>query len=161
MIFKMNDQDPNSQEARIGRLLRQLPDRRAPAGLEARVLAEIARRAALPWWRTSFTHWPAAARVSFYGISAIAAALLVDAIFVLGHSPEAHAVTGTVSHSFTWLALVRDVAVMGRDRVLSIVSYIPAVWLYTIGAGLAVSYAALAGLGAATYRAFSNSTPNA
>jgi len=114
----MYDQDPNSQEARIGRLLRQLPDRRAPAGLEARVLAEIARRAALPWWRTSFTHWPAAARVSFYGLSAAAAAAVVAGIFVLGQSPEAHAVSGTVSHSFTWFALIRDVAVIGRDRVL-------------------------------------------
>src|SRR5579859_2751463 len=61
--------DPNEAERRlenvIDRALGELPLRRAPAGLEARVLAELSRRAALPWWQQSFTGWPGIARVGF------------------------------------------------------------------------------------------------
>ena len=60
-------------------MLRNLPDRKAPAGLEARVLAEISRRAALPWWRKSFAHWPVAVRLGFLILSARVAAVAVGA----------------------------------------------------------------------------------
>ena len=41
-------------EARLGQALRALPERRAPATLESRVLDTLARRAPLPWWRRDF-----------------------------------------------------------------------------------------------------------
>jgi hypothetical protein len=46
-------------EMAIDRELRSLPDRPAPASLAPRVLQAIAERQRLPWWRKSFTHWPA------------------------------------------------------------------------------------------------------
>ncbi len=52
-------------EQTLSRALRDLPLRRAPASLEMRVANELARRAALPWWRASFANWPAAARIAF------------------------------------------------------------------------------------------------
>ena len=33
--------------------------------LESRVLGELARRAAQPWWRRNFGHWPTLARAGF------------------------------------------------------------------------------------------------
>src|SRR4051794_8580369 len=57
-------------ERLIHRTLRDLPSRHAPRSLEQRVLAEIERRAALPWWRKSFAHWPVAARAGFILVSA-------------------------------------------------------------------------------------------
>src|SRR5262245_18790950 len=62
--------DPNIDqklEQFIDQALRQQPTLRAPASLQARVLTELARRAALPWWRCSFSHWPMAAKAIFVG----------------------------------------------------------------------------------------------
>lgn len=71
--------EPFEAERRLERLLdrtlRGLPVRRAPATLESRVLAELARRAALPWWRRSFVHWPQAARAVFASMCLILAGL--------------------------------------------------------------------------------------
>src|SRR5688572_3554534 len=49
-------------ERLIHQTLRDLPPRPAPRSLEERVFAELARRAALPWWKKSFAHWPMPAR---------------------------------------------------------------------------------------------------
>jgi len=50
-------------ERLLGDTMHRLPARPAPHTLESRVLGELARRAAQPWWRRSFGHWPAFARV--------------------------------------------------------------------------------------------------
>jgi len=153
----MNDPDHQPLETRMTRLLRQLPDRRAPAGLEARVLAEISRRAALPWWRTSFAHWPLAARLAFFVAAGAAAAAVVGLIFIASHSPDAHALTGSVAASQAWLLLGRDLGLAAWDRLADLWAAVPPAWLYGAGLALAVSYAALAVLGTASYRAFSSS----
>ena len=64
-------------EQAIDRELRSLPDRPAPASLAPRVLRAIAERQRLPWWRKSFTHWPAPARLLFLVASTCLAGLLV------------------------------------------------------------------------------------
>jgi hypothetical protein len=155
----MNDQDPTPLEARMTRLLRQLPDRRAPAGLEARVLAEISRRAALPWWRASFVYWPLAARMAFLAISVAAAGAIVGLIFLAAHTTDANVLAGSLSAGRTWLELGRDLALAARDRAATLVGSVPTLWLYGVGLSLAVSYAALAALGTVSYRAFSLSRP--
>lgn len=151
----MNSHDPDKLEASIHRVLRKLPDRKAPGGLEARILAEIGRRAALPWWRKSFAHWPRAVRTVFYAVSSLAAALLVAGFFLLGRTSGAHQVSGGISTSFAWIAIARDVVAAGRERVRILIASIPPLWLYGVGGTIALSYAALAGIAAAGYRAFS------
>lgn len=54
----MKPQDPHPLAQHADRVLRQLPGRRAPASLIPRVLAELRRRAALPWYRRPWTDWP-------------------------------------------------------------------------------------------------------
>jgi hypothetical protein len=151
----MNPNDPDKLEASLHRALRRLPDRKAPVGLETRILAEISRRAALPWWRKSFAHWPSSVRAAFFGVSALAAALLVAGFFVLGRTSGANQVSGGIATSFAWLAIARDVVAAGRARLGTLIASVPPFWLYGIGGTVALSYAALAGLGAAAYRAFS------
>lgn len=133
-------------------MLRSLPNRRAPSGLEARVLAEISRRAALPWWRKSFSHWPSAIRFSFLGLSVIAAALLVTGFVMFGKSAGAHVLSGGVANAQGWFFLARDLAISARDRVGSLVSSVPALWLYGGLAAVGTSFVTLAAFGAATYR---------
>ena len=57
-------------ERLLDRALHELPSRRAPPTLESRVIRELDRRAALPWWRRSFAHWPLLARAGFLVIGA-------------------------------------------------------------------------------------------
>ena len=58
--------DPNERlEQLTTAALRELPLRRAPRTLEARVFAELERRAAQPWWQSSYTQWPMLMRLLF------------------------------------------------------------------------------------------------
>jgi len=66
-------------ERLIDKALRDQPLRRAPASLEASVMAQIAQRAAAPWWQSSFSSWPLAARVAFLVVSIGFAMLVLEA----------------------------------------------------------------------------------
>jgi hypothetical protein len=146
--------DPRLQlERTIQQAIRDLPARRAPRSLEQRVLAEIARRAAMPWWRKSFAHWPIAARGVFIVVSAgmIKLALMfgvwVMAGFDTAQFKDAFAV------QFTWLENGRAVINALGDFAAIMARNIPPLWLYVGLALFAAMYATLFGLGAAAYRA--------
>lgn len=124
----------------MNRMLRRLPERPAPAGFEARVMAEIARRAALPWWRRSYATWPLAARVLFFIGSAFAAAVLV-----VGVSRVAPSVS---NWSSSWSSAFAVFRLVGG----SLFSRIPVSVLYGIGGTIVLGYAMLVGVGSALYR---------
>jgi hypothetical protein len=147
----MSRQTPEELEKFIHQTLRALPDRRAPRSLEARVLAAIAARQALPWWRQSFAHWPLAARGAFLVFTAVLAAALVAMClrFAGGAQPAA-----LLAEPLEQLARVRAVAGGIGDFFATVLRSIPSVWLYGAIAFVGVMYATLFGLGAAAYRAF-------
>ena len=124
----MNEPTQAEQELErlLHRTLRAVPLRRAPQTLESRVLGELQRRAAMPWWRRSFVHWPQVARAAFVLLCvAMAAAVVGATAAVVGATGE-------------WAA--------------SLARAVPPEWIYD---GLAVSgllYTALFGLGIAAYR---------
>lgn len=139
----------------IHKTLRELPARRAPRSLEQRVLAEIERRALLPWWRKSFAHWPIAARACFLLASlGVIKVALWGAVWVMAGFDSAQ-FREAFAPQFTWmesgLALVH--AITGFFDIM--VRNIPPVWLYGSLAFIAATYFALFGLGAAAYRSFS------
>lgn len=140
-------------ERAIHRTLRELPPRRAPRALEERVLAEIARRAALPWWRRSFMHWPLPARAGFLAFSTgIAGLVLTLTIWggALLDSPPLHA---ALVQPFIWLENGRAVFDAIRDFGAIVFRHIPPLWFYAALAFVAAMYAAFFGLGAAAYKA--------
>ena len=150
----MNTHDPEKLEASIQRVLRSLPDRKAPASLETRVLRELDRRAALPWWRKSFAYWPYPARIAFYAGSAVAAALIVSGLIALvrgSGSPTASLASG-VTDRFWWKVLVRETASAAADRVRVLVGAIPSLWIYGAAGTIALCYATLAAIAATAYR---------
>jgi hypothetical protein len=149
----MSTNDPDKLEASIHRVLRSIPDRKAPACLEARVLAELNRRASLPWWRRSYAYWPSGARVAFFVGSAIAAALIVSGLIVLARSSATSAFEGGVAARFSWLVLARDIFASANARFWLVIRAIPPIWLYGAIGTIGICYAALAAIGAATYRA--------
>jgi hypothetical protein len=138
--------EPNQIDARLeqllGHVLRELPPRRAPATLEARVFAEITRRATLPWWRRSFAHWPSGARIAFVAVCIVLSALTsmrgAWLIAALGPARELHRLTAPVSAA--------------AETAASLMHAIPLVWLYEGLALAAVLYGLLFALGAAAYR---------
>ena len=137
-------------ERAMNQALKGLPLRRAPSTLELRVANELQRRAALPWWRVSFAHWPVAPRVAFVVICIVlvAATILggISAFVGVRSLNEVAALALSWAHPF--LAVLSSAG--GVTALL--VHVIPPLWLYggmTLGI---VLYVALFGLGAAAYR---------
>jgi len=140
-------------ERTIHRTLRDLPPRRAPRSLEERVLAELARQAALPWWRQSFVHWPLAARGGFILFS-VGIAALVFVLTMWGDAGlEALPIRSAFAQQFTWMenGLTVFRALKGFGEIIP--RNIPPLWFYGILAVLASMYATFFGLGAAAYKA--------
>jgi hypothetical protein len=146
--------EPLQEEDRLERLLsstvRTLPARRAPHTLESRVLEVLARRAAQPWWRRSFSQWPTAARASFVaaccalvGIALLEGSWMIVAIRSLQQSSAL---------SSAWLRQAAAVAGTVGNLSASLVQVIPPAWFYLGLAAAALLYAFLFGLGAAAYR---------
>jgi hypothetical protein len=139
-------------ERAVHQALRELPLRSAPRTLESRVLAELERRAALPWWQKGFAYWPMGARLGFVAVSSAVAiaALWVGAWAMAGFDgAQVHA---ALAPQFAWVETIATVfrALAGSAQIL--VRNIPPLWLYGGLAVLAAAYAALFGLGAAAYR---------
>ena len=140
-------------ERSVHRALRELPARPAPRSLEQRVLAEIARRAALPWWRKSFVHWPVAARAVFIvALAGVVKLVLMGGVWVMAGF-DAVQFRAAFATQLGWmeggLAVVRATA----DFLDILIRNLPPLWLYGGAAVVALAYAALFGLGAAAYKA--------
>jgi hypothetical protein len=148
----MERMTPEELEKMVHSALRSLPNRRAPATLEARVRSALEARAALPWWHQSYAHWPLAVRIGFFGLSAALVAFLVYASVLLPNSSDLSANTGALAPLVSWgtrlLAAGRSII----DFVSLVARNLPAVWVYGVGACIVGTYAMLAGLGAAAYR---------
>jgi hypothetical protein len=144
----MNRPHDNSDDLErfVDQTLRELPQRQAPRTLESRVLAELARRAALPWWRRNFAQWPLLARVTFLLASfGSAAAMWIFAstdVFRLPTFPP------------TWVRSLGHVAASMIDLAVSLVRQIPPGLLYSVLALCVLLYGALLALGAVGYHIF-------
>lgn len=150
-----SDHDPREQklERFIHQTLRELPARRAPGSLEQRVLAELSRRAALPWWRKSFVHWPLAARAAFLvGCIGVVKLALMGAVWVMAGFDTTQ-YREAFAQQLAWMdsGLVVVHAIGGFFEIIA--RNIPPLWLYGGLAFLATMYVALFGLGAAAYKA--------
>jgi hypothetical protein len=139
---------PENLEQLVHSLARRQPLRRAPASLEARVMAQIAaRQAPVPWWRRSFAQWPVAARVGFlitsYGFVRLALAGFMS-------------VTSWVhSNGIAGLATLHragEVYSSTDSVVVAVLNAIPPLWLYGAAVVAIALYAALFGLSAVAYR---------
>ncbi len=137
-------------ERALTQALEGLPLRRAPGTLELRVVDELERRAALPWWRVSFTHWPAAPRVAFVAVCiALVAATILGGVFAFAGDRSFDQAAALV---LSWVQPFLAVMSSAGGVATLLVRVIPPLWLY---GGLALGimlYVALFGLGAAAYR---------
>lgn len=134
----------------LSQALRGLALRPAPQTLESRVCGELQRRAALPWWRSGFSHWPVMARAAFVvlGVSLVGA-LLLGGFSIFGDTRSFDVIAGLL---ISWAQPALAIMSTAGGLAALMLRVIPPFWLYgglTLGALL---YVALFGLGAAAYR---------
>jgi hypothetical protein len=148
----MTPENQDKLERLIDRTLRDLPMRRAPGTLEARVMAELERRAALPWWHQSYAHWPLAARCAFLigsaGVAKVALMVVVWVMAGVDAAPLADVFAPQVAWMHTGLSLIGT----ARESFAVVIGSIPPLWLYGAAAFVAAMYATLFGLSATAYR---------
>jgi hypothetical protein len=143
-------ENDDSLEQVLDRALRRLPLRPAPLTLEARVIQELERRAAQPWWRHSFKQWPATAKAAFV---AICGALI--GLVLLGGDWPAAAVRSLHASDALPLSAARQAMTLvttAGELVALLAHVFPLTWLYAGLAAGALLYATLFALGAAAYR---------
>jgi hypothetical protein len=141
--------DPHEQlERLIHHTLRDLPARRAPRSLESRVLAALAQRAALPWWRQDFAHWPMTARAAFL-LGSLGVVLLVTGVLT---GVDASTFADAFGSRFAGLENLTHLAGSVTDAIGAIGRNLPLLWVYAALGVFVAMYAALFGLGAAAYR---------
>lgn len=149
----MNRPDDHKLERVIHQTLRELPSLQAPRTLEMRVMAEIARRVALPWWRQSYRQWPVPARVALAVALFGSVKLALTAGMWIMAGFDASQIQHSLSAQFGWVeATVAVVRALG-DFVGATLRNLPPLWLYGALAVVGGLYATLFGLGAAAYRA--------
>jgi len=125
--------------------MQRMPLRRAPATLQASVLAELARRAARPWWQRHFLQWPLPARVAFLLLSVLVTRLALE----LG-SWTAAALATSLRDAREGLTLLSAFGRVGR----ALIEVVPVDILYGTAGLMVLLYGALLALGAVAYRTF-------
>ena len=143
--------DSEALERLIDSVLREQPPCSAPRTLQARVFAEIERRAALPWWHHSFLHWPLFVRVAFILASLGVVKVVVTGAMILITNLRSPVVE-TIAKPLSWAESSANVFSKTISLASLVFNAIPTTWLY-VGAGLALTlYLALVVLGATAYR---------
>jgi hypothetical protein len=106
------------------------------------VLGVLEQRAAWPWWRRSFAHWPQPVRVGFLlaccGLGALAFSAGEWLLRMVSVTPK----------TMPGLALMR----MPMELLSALGHALPQSWLYEGAILCTVLYAMLFGFGAAAYR---------
>jgi hypothetical protein len=154
--MKLNTDDQARLEQLIATGLRRQPSLKAPVSLQSRVFAEIARRAALPWYHRSFRGWPVLMQIGFV-FTALATVVLARSVILWSRPVAASELAAPMSGSFSflqsvgsaWSALGSMFGAVGS----ALLHRVPEFWL-VVGIGVAVAmYALLAGIGVAVFRA--------
>lgn len=143
-------------QARLARLigaeLQALPLRPAPAGLQTRVLAELARRAALPWWRRSVSHWPMPAQALFAVLALAITQVLFWGLAGAGVTDVLHAVQSAGAQLLQAADAVGTGVGVLRWLARDLLAALPNRWQAAALLALASSLVLLLGSGTFVYR---------
>ena len=150
-----SDRDPQGTlERQLHEVLRSLPSRAAPEHLSAHVFEQLAQRAAAPWWRRSFWHWPWLMRSLF-----LAACLVLICASVMGaagvpaHVPAIPGPLATAHlHLLAWVSHIAAGINAALALLSALVRALPSAWLEALAVIAGAAYVLLFGLGAAAYR---------
>jgi hypothetical protein len=146
-----NDRPRPPLEAFVHRALRELPAERAPADLEARVLAALQARRQLPWWQAGWRAWPMVPRTAVLA-AACSVTLAVAWLFLAGvRSAETFAWAPWIETHAPWLAVCGTLCDSLFDTAaLCLRQFQP--WLLGAAVLAVGAYLALLSLGSGLYR---------
>ncbi len=147
----MSNNDPKSLEAFVHRALRDLPAERAPADLEARVLAALQARRSLPWWQAGWRAWPVVPRTAVLATASVTMFALAWLFFTGARSLEAFSWSAWLEAHAPWLAVLGSLAgTLVDSAALCLRQYQP--WLLGLAVLAVGSYVGLVALGSGLYR---------
>jgi hypothetical protein len=139
----------DKSEQVVNLVLRNLPLRRAPDTLAPRVLREMGRRAAHPFWKRGFSQWPPSARIAFAALCIVLVGLtLLDGSWAIVMRTVNDIGVSSMSRVQPMIAAIAS----ARDLAQIFARMIPTAWLSIGIAAAGALYAALFGLGAVAYR---------
>jgi hypothetical protein len=141
---------PDSLERLIDGVLRDQPLRRAPAALEARVLARIQLLESSSWRTAGFLRWPLAARFALLVALLAIAKLTVDLVVWL--FARDIPVTQTVENSVVWAKSTASLFSTMVSLGHALFDAIPSYWITLALVFSAGMYITLFVLGATAYR---------
>jgi hypothetical protein len=138
----------NDLEKFIHAQLQKLPDRQAPPSLVGNVLAAIAARKKLPWWKQSFTFWPRKVQCLLF---VSLAALWIGAIYAAGRAANSVSVPDVSEQlsSYAWVG--RALQTLGETFVATLMSLPTGYWM-ALGAIFLVLYGACLVTGFALFK---------
>ncbi len=143
----MDTPEQRELEKFIDQQLKKLPEQDAPENLVANVLAAIAAREKLPWWKQPFTSWPRNTQALLFAALALVFAgvvYLVRPAEVIG----ANAIGESVS-SFAWIGRALETI---ANCTLVVLRLLPWQWLVAFAVVCLAMYAACVATGFALYR---------
>lgn len=148
----MPNKDPQIPlEAFVHRALRELPVERAPAALEARVLAALQARQQQPWWQAGWRAWPVVPRTVVLTAASAATLALAWGFFAGLHVAETFSLSAWAeTHAPTLAALGSAGATLADALGLCVRKFQP--YLLGLAVLVAGAYAALIALGSGIYR---------
>ena len=145
----MNPEHEKKLESIIDRELKGLPELTAPETLSRRVMASLARRASVPWYRSPWQNWPAHLRIPAFALLVVFFGALCFGAWKLPHTEFATAGATKVSGSLSslislWNALNAVAAAfvlafkqLGTVLIAAILGGIALAWVMCIGLGTA------------------------
>jgi hypothetical protein len=153
-------------EALVARQLRELPLRRAPVSLEARVMAAIASGAlqpvpvratgsvhdATPWYRNNFRRWPLPIQILFALLSVALAHFLTQQLGGVTTVAPTRLAGEELRSSWSLVQALLTVGASLTDSLRALLRSMPTNWLMVVASGAATSYALLASASAFVYR---------
>ncbi|MGC8990544.1 MAG: hypothetical protein ACP5MD_10505 [Verrucomicrobiia bacterium] len=148
-----NSSDDERWVEALDRELKSLPDHRAPPTLVPRVLAAIAARSTCPWYRRSWSTWPAGVR-----LAATAVVLVAAAASVLGWADFARtaglfgAAADVVSDVFYLADAIVNLVVLVASAVATGLGRAYGPFLIGLAAVLIAMYVCCIGCGTLIYR---------
>ncbi len=148
----MEPPENNDLEKFIHAQLQKLPEREAPEALVTNVLAAIARRKKLPWWKQSFTFWPRHIQNLFF---VVLASLFLAAIYLSGRAADNVTVPDVSAQlsSYAWIG--RTVRTIGETLVVTVTN-LPLQYLVAFAIVFIVLYGACVAAGFALFKVTSS-----
>jgi len=148
----MNPQHDKQLEARIDRVLKELPELTAPGTLMPRVLAAIAARQALPWYRQPWIVWPVSLRFATMLFLLASFGSLCIASFELTRAAGLATAMQEVSQTFSGLSSIWNVINVLLSAVVLVIKHLGTGFIIACCFAAALAYAICVGLGTACVR---------